>query len=72
MNKIPSVKSALKFRAEQMGWNDSEMARQIGIQRSHYSEILAGKRPLSLTATRKAFHLGVPAKVLLQLPKTSP
>lgn len=57
---------ALKFRAEQMGWNDTQLAAKLGLSRSHMSEILCGKRRLPLEATKAAFQIGVPAKILLQ------
>lgn len=46
------------------------MAKKLGLQRSHYSEFVNGKRNLPVAALRKAFELGVPANVLLQTPKT--
>lgn len=64
--RIPSISIALEFRAEQMGWTSSQMARRLGMQRSHFGEVLNGIRRLPLGATKKAYALGVPAKVLLQ------
>lgn len=63
---LPSVADALAFRADQMGWNQTEMAKQLGLGRSQYSEIVNGKRVLPMSATKKAFAMGVPANVLLQ------
>lgn len=63
---LPSIRVALNFRAEQMGWTSAEMARHLGMQRSHYGEVLNGIRSLPLRATKKAYALGVPASVLLQ------
>ena len=64
--QLPTIIEALKFRAEQMGWGQERMAIELGLQASHYSEVLSGKRRLPLRAMRKACKLGVPAKVLLQ------
>jgi len=61
----PTIPDALRFRADQMGWNQSQMAAKLGMGRSHYSEVLSGKRPLPLPAIRKAYELGVPARVLI-------
>lgn len=63
---LPTVVDALRFRAEQMNYTDQRMAKELGMQPSHYSEVLKGKRGLSIKATKKAFALGVPAEVLLQ------
>lgn len=64
--RLPSIPSALQFRAEQMGWTSSQMAKRLGMQRSHFGEVLNGHRRLPLGATRKAYAIGVPASVLLQ------
>ncbi len=63
---LPTIPDALRFRSDQMGWNDSMMADKLGMGRSHYSEVLSGKRPLPLSAIRHSYALGVPASVLLQ------
>lgn len=65
-SKLPSIPVALRFRSEQMGWSDSTMALNLGMQKSHYSEVLSAKRQLPLRARKNAHRLGVPAKVLLQ------
>lgn len=57
---------ALRFRIEQYGWSDAKFARAIGMQRSHFSEVMTGKKRLPINAIRKAVELGIPAKVLLQ------
>jgi transcriptional regulator with XRE-family HTH domain len=64
---IPSIPSALAFRQEAYGWTQAKMAEKLGLQTSHYSEILSGKRKLPYEAACRAFRLGVPAKVLLAL-----
>lgn len=63
---LPTIAEALRFRAEQMRYTDRRMAKELGMQPSHYSEVLKGKRALPMRATKRAFAMGVPAKVLLQ------
>lgn len=63
---LPSIPVALEFRREQYGWTQAKMSMELGIQSSHYSEIINGKRRLPLNATKLAYLIGVPAKVLLQ------
>lgn len=61
-----SIGSAIKFRQEQYGLSADEFAFILGSQRSHYNEIVNGKREISKAAMRRAFAVGVPATVLLQ------
>lgn len=63
---LPSIREALRFRQDQYGWSQKKMAAALGIQASHYSEILSGKRNLSLKAVKRAYAIGVPASVLLR------
>lgn len=67
IDEIPSVVDAIKFRQEQYGWNQNQMAKALDMQKSHYSEFLAGKRDLPIGAIKKAYSIGVPANILLQL-----
>jgi len=67
MDNVPSIPVALEFRREQYGWTQAKMAMELRLQRSHYNEIIKGKRNLPLMATKLAYSIGVPAKVLLQL-----
>lgn len=60
------VADALEFRRDQYGLTQREFAAILGLQSSHYSEIINGKRRLTLGATKRAFAIGVPANVLLQ------
>jgi HTH-type transcriptional regulator/antitoxin HigA len=57
---------AIQFRMEQMGLSQRDLVPYIG-SRSKVSEVLSGKRPLTLPMIR-ALHegLGVPLKALLQ------
>lgn len=64
---LPTIPEALVSCQERHGWNQSQMANELGIGRGHYSEVLKGKRRLPYHAACTAFSLGVPAKVLLAL-----
>ena len=63
---LPSVAEAIKFRMDQMGLRPRDLIPYIG-SAARVSEVLAGKRPLTLKMAR-ALHngLGIPAEVLLQ------
>lgn len=63
---MPTPIEALEFRIEQYGWSQNEFAKRIGMLPSHFSEVMNGKRRMSLDAIRNAVALGVPANVLLQ------
>jgi len=65
---MPDPMQAITFRMEQMGLRRKDLERYIG-SRSKVSEVLSGKRRLSLSMIR-ALHegLGIPAKVLLGKP----
>jgi HTH-type transcriptional regulator / antitoxin HigA len=64
----PSAVGAIRFRMEQAGLTPRDLIPYIG-SRSKVSEVLAGKRPLTMQMAR-ALHanLGIPADVLLQQP----
>jgi HTH-type transcriptional regulator/antitoxin HigA len=64
----PSPSAALRFRMEQGGLSPRDLVPFIG-SRAKVSEILSGKRPLTMQMAR-ALHanLGIPADVLLQQP----
>lgn len=63
---LPTPVEAIRFRMEQLGLEPRDLAPHIG-SRGKVSEVLSGKRPLSLAMIR-ALHknLGIPAEVLLQ------
>lgn len=63
---LPDPIEAIKFRMEQQKLAQRDLIPCIG-SRSKVSEVLSGKRPLTLSMMR-ALHanLGIPAKVLLQ------
>ncbi len=61
----PSPIEAIKFRLERLNKPVSELSEILGA-RSRQSEILSGKRKLSLAMIRKLHHvLGIPAESLI-------
>jgi HTH-type transcriptional regulator / antitoxin HigA len=64
----PTAVGAIRFRMEQAGLTPRDLIPYIGSY-SEVSEVLAGKRPLTMQMAR-ALHanLGIPADVLLQQP----
>src|SRR5690625_2198359 len=60
---------AIKFRMNQLGMEQKDLARLLG-SKSRASEILSGKRSLSLRQI-KILHrkLGIPAEILIQEPE---
>lgn len=62
----PNPVEAIKFRLEQMNMSEVELSEILGY-RSRKSEILSGKRKLSLAMIRKLNEkLNIPANVLIQ------
>lgn len=62
----PTPLEAIKFRLDQMGISEKELGDILGY-RSRKSEILSGKRKLSLAMIRKLNEvLRIPAEVLIQ------
>ena len=62
----PNPIEAIKFRMEQMNLSENELSDLLGT-RSRKSEVLSGKRKLSLSMIRKlADVLHIPANVLIQ------
>jgi HTH-type transcriptional regulator / antitoxin HigA len=62
----PYPVEAVKFRMEQLGLSQSDLARMVG-SKSRASEILSGKRTMSLRVIRILNQkLGIPAEVLIQ------
>jgi len=62
----PNPLEAIKFRMDQMNLSDTELSTILG-NRSRKSEILSGKRKLSLAMIRKLTErLHIPAEVLIQ------
>lgn len=64
---LPDPIEAIKFRMEQLGYNQNDLANIIG-QKSRASEILNRKRKLSLEMIRKLHDkLNIPTNVLVQM-----
>ncbi|MFP9117050.1 helix-turn-helix domain-containing protein [Flavobacterium sp. RNTU_13] len=64
---LPDPIEAIKFRMEQMGYTQSDLAEIIG-QKSRASEILNRKRKLSLEMIRQISNkLHIPTDVLVQV-----
>lgn len=64
--ELPDPIEAIKFRMEQMGFNQSDLADIIG-SKSRASEILNRKRKLSLEMIRQLHdRLHIPTDVLIQ------
>lgn len=62
----PNPIAAIKFRLEQMGMTESDLSHVLGY-RSRKSEILSGKRKLSLAMIRKLNEiLHIPAEILIK------
>lgn len=67
----PNPIDAIKFRMDQMGLSQKDLVPFIG-NKSKVSEVLNGKRPLTLTMMRGLHKgLGIPAEVLLAEPGLS-
>jgi HTH-type transcriptional regulator/antitoxin HigA len=65
---LPDPIEAIKFRMDQQGLKPKDLVPYIG-SAPRVSEVLSGKRPLSLAMIRKLVKgLGIPAEVLLQEP----
>ncbi len=63
---LPSPLAAIRFRMDQQGLKAKDLVPYLG-SASKVSEVLSGKRPLSLSMIRNLVNeLGIPAEVLLQ------
>jgi len=63
---LPDPIEAIKFRMEQMGYNQNDLATIVGLK-SRASEILNRKRKLSLEMIRQLHEkLNIPTDVLIQ------
>lgn len=64
--ELPDPIEAIKFRMEQMGYTQNDLATIVGLK-SRASEILNRKRKLSLEMIRKLHEeLNIPTDVLIQ------
>lgn len=70
---LPDPLGAIRFRMEQQGLTQSDLVPYIG-SRSKVSEVLSGKRPLSLSMIRALHYgLGIPASLLIpETPQAAP
>ena len=63
---FPDPIEAIKFRMEQMGYNQTDLAGIVGLK-SRASEILSRKRKLSLDMIRQLHEkLNIPTDILIQ------
>jgi HTH-type transcriptional regulator / antitoxin HigA len=63
---LPDPIEAIKFRMEQMGYSQNDLAKVVGLK-SRASEILSKKRKLSLEMIRQLHEkLNIPVDVLIQ------
>jgi HTH-type transcriptional regulator/antitoxin HigA len=63
---FPDPIEAIKFRMEQMGYNQNDLAKVVGLK-SRASEILNKKRKLTLEMIRQLHdNLKIPTEVLIQ------
>jgi HTH-type transcriptional regulator/antitoxin HigA len=63
---FPDPIEAIKFRMEQLGYNQADLADVIGLK-SRASEVLSRKRKLSLEMIRRLHELlNIPTDVLIQ------
>lgn len=68
---LPNPLEAIRFRMEQANLKQKDLV-SILCSKGKVSEVLHGKRALSLTMIRKLVNkLGIPAEVLLQEPDTT-
>lgn len=68
---IPSPLDAIRFRMEQAGLSERDMAKFLG-EGTVVSEVLSGKVPLTLEMARRLHHgLGIPADSLLTDPDSA-
>jgi HTH-type transcriptional regulator/antitoxin HigA len=68
----PGPIEAIRFRMEEQGLRQRDLAPLLG-GRNRASEVLAGKRPLTVPAIRALSDaLDIPASLLVQEPETAP
>lgn len=64
--EFPDPIEAIKFRMEQLGYNQADLAKVVGLK-SRASEILSKKRKLSINMIRQLHDkLNIPTDVLIQ------
>ena len=66
---LPEPAAAIKFHMDRLGLRRKDLEPLIG-SRGRVSEVLSGKRPLTLAMIRRlAFGLGIPADSLIGEPR---
>ena len=66
---LPDPVAAIEFRMDQQGLTSRDLVPYLG-SRSRVSEVLSGKRAITMPMARALHqHLGIPADVLLQAPR---
>lgn len=66
--QAPEPAEAIQLRCEQMGWTRRELEPLIG-SRARVSEVLTGRRALTLAMIRRLHHaLHIPAEILIAEP----
>jgi HTH-type transcriptional regulator/antitoxin HigA len=66
-----SAIEAIKARCDQLGWSRKELEALIG-SRARVSEVLTGKRPLTLPMIRSIHHaMAIPAEILISEPRAA-
>ena len=66
--EFPSAVAAIEFHMDQQGLTQRDLIPYIG-SRAKVSEILSGKRPITMSMARALHrHLGIPSDILLQDP----
>jgi HTH-type transcriptional regulator/antitoxin HigA len=65
----PTALEAIRFRMDQMDLNQTELARLTGFPKSRISELLNGKRSLTIEMIRILHQkLGIPTDILIGRP----
>ena len=68
--EAPKPVEAIRFKMDQLGMEQKDLAKILG-SKSRASEILSGKRSLSLRQIKILYRkLGIPAEVLIQEPES--
>src|SRR5262245_42194063 len=63
----PDPIDAVRFRREQLGWTQNQLAEQLGMESGRLSEVMTLRRPLTLPMIRRIHEvLGIPADVLIK------